>query len=82
MSLLCDIIFTKRLRIHQNSLIGGSFSFLSIKPLRLRSQVVAVQYTRARQQKRRGKIGGGGCERQDADCNCFGWELETARKRY
>jgi len=48
----------------------------------LRSQVVAVQYTRARQQKRRGKIGGGGCERQDADCNCFGWELETARKRY
>jgi len=30
----------------------------------------------ARQQERRGKIGGGGCERQDADCNCFGWELE------
>jgi len=40
-----------------------------------------VQYVRARQQQRRRKIGGGVCESQDADCNCFGWELESARKR-
>jgi hypothetical protein len=32
-------------------------------------------------QERRGKIGGGGFERQDVDCNCFSWEFETVRKR-
>ena len=42
-----------------------------------------LQYARARQQQRRGKIGGGvrETERQDADCNCFGWELESARRK-
>jgi len=45
----------------------------------LGSQVAgaAVQYARARQQQRRGKIEGGVHERQDVDCNCFGWELES-----
>jgi len=52
-----------------------------IEPLRSGSQVAAMQYARARQQQRRRKIGGGVCESQDADCNCFGWELESARKR-
>jgi len=57
-----------------------------IEPLRSGSQVAAVQllqYARARQQQRRGKIGGGvrETERQDADCNCFGWELESARRK-
>ena len=39
-----------------------------------------LQHVRSRQQQRRGKIGGvRETERQDADCNCFGWELESAR---
>ena len=40
-----------------------------------------LQHVRSRQQQRRGKIGGGvrETERQDADCNCFSWELESAR---